>query len=105
MSDVVKSLLGRAAFQISWIFANAIVIGAASLALLPTAQQLGIAEVARSWDKVTSGLVLTATVVLAGFTMATVSTPLYRLLEGYYDGYHLGSITGASDGKRPRRCS
>jgi len=83
VADILKGVVGKSAFLIPWMFASALGLGAAAWLLLPTQIQLGLAGPIGSLDNTTRGVVLTASVVLFGFTLGAASTPLYRVLEGY----------------------
>ncbi len=84
MPDLIKGLAGRFGFSLPWVFAAAIVIGSASVFLLPPAARLaGVTVQVTGTNVVTATLSLTLGATVVGFAMAVASTYLYRLLEGY----------------------
>ena len=83
MTDILKTLSGKSAFLLPWLFAALIAVGAGALFLVPAAQRDGLGTCVGNWSEATRGLVLAAVTIALGIVMSAASTPMYRLLEGY----------------------
>jgi len=82
--DVVTGLLGRFSFSITWILAAGIAIASGSIFLVLPASGFRIDLEHLGAGVAAVGLVLFAlAAVTIGVTMATLSTALYQILEGY----------------------
>lgn len=83
MADILTSIAaGGWGFLVAWLLPSAIVVGSWVLIILPRLSAVGIG-IPSSWDATTSGLVLGFAIVAIAFILAALSTPLYRILEGY----------------------
>jgi hypothetical protein len=82
MADLLKSFATGWSFLLAWIFPSGIVVGAWAVLILPRAEDSGLV-VPAGWDATTKGVVVAFVTVTVGFLLAALSTPLYRVLEGY----------------------
>jgi hypothetical protein len=83
MTDIMKTLSGKSAFLIPWLFAALLFVGAGALFLFPAAQRHGLDIGLRSLSEAALGLLLAAATIALGIVISSASTPLYRVLEGY----------------------
>jgi hypothetical protein len=103
MSDIVKGIIGGGwPLLIGWILPAALNVLAFVLVVLPAAGLAGDRGVSQD------GLLVALASVVVGLLLATVQTPLYRLLEGYVgwrpqEGEPRGWRPGAVLERRRRR--
>ena len=84
MSDILKGLTGGGwVFLYAWILPSAIALGAFWLIVFPAVRELPIASDIASLEATQRGVLLAFAAVAIGLILSAVSTPLYRLLEGY----------------------
>ena len=84
MSDILKGLTGGGwVFLYAWIFPSAIALGALWFIVFPAVPGLPIISDIAVLDAVQGGILAAFSAVAIGLILSAISTPLYRLLEGY----------------------
>jgi hypothetical protein len=84
LTDIVKgALAGAWTLSIGWILPAALGLGVFGLMVLPSIGRVPVFEKVSAASAGDQALILLATAVLLGITLSSLSTPLYRVLEGY----------------------
>lgn len=83
MSDVLKGVAGGWTFLVSWVFPAALAWSAFALVAFPHMQTIPLLKEVGSTSASNQALVLLGASILTGLLLSTLSTPLYRVLEGY----------------------
>ena len=84
MTDLLKGFTGGSwGLLIAWFLPAGLVVGFLGLVVLPIVDRTPMLHGIASWDTTTRSLVAGFLVVTLGITGNAISTPMYRVLEGY----------------------
>lgn len=84
MADVLRGLVSASgAFLVAWAFPSAILLSVSALVVLPELSSLSTVTDLQALDATEKALVLAFASIVLGLILSSVSTPLYRVLEGY----------------------
>jgi hypothetical protein len=87
--DSAKGFFEQFPFPIPWIVSAALALGATAITLLPSIVELaglltrGTRPPPTHFDAVWEAIWLVALILIAGYVLEALSTPMYKLLEGY----------------------
>ena len=84
MTDIVKNIMGGSwGLATGWILPVGIAIGIFGLMVLPSLGHWAVFMTLASSSATEKGWILLVASVVIGLTLSIISTPLYRILEGY----------------------
>jgi len=84
MSDILRGLTAAGwPFLFAWVFPSAAGVGAFGLLLFPAIDHLPVAREIAALTTTERALIMAAVAVGLAISLSAISTPLYRVLEGY----------------------
>lgn len=104
MADLLKGLTGgNWALLIAWFLPAGITVGVLAVVVFPVVANVPLLHAIAPWDTTTRSLVAGFLVVALAIIGNAVSTPLYRVLEGYYLLFRQDWFDRACERHRRRR--
>src|SRR5690554_2285263 len=83
MLDVLKGLSGGWAFLVSWVFPSILAWSLLALVAIPQLSDVPVFREVSDTSVANQSLVLVGASILTGILLSSLSTVLYRVLEGY----------------------